>query len=95
MKVCTECSQLPERRNLLALWEYRDFVRALIECVRNGTLVLRSADFALEEMLRDPLPGDIAVHNFECSHCGRLYSLSADTYHGSAKWVPESLPPIS
>ena len=80
------CDGFTERQNFPTLREYRDVVRQLIELVVSGRFLLVEASCPLEEMLSEPLPGDVVSHDFECADCGRRFHLFADTYHGRAGW---------
>lgn len=31
---------------------------------------------------------DVLAYAFECTACGRVFELSADTYHGGGQWAP-------
>lgn len=86
--MCSKCDRFQERLNFSSLSEYLHIVRELIQVVKEGTLTLTRADCRLEEMFETPMPGDVICHEFQCTNCGRRFTLSADTYHGSASWMP-------
>lgn len=92
MASCSLCDGFSQRFNILSLREYQDIIRQLIEVVNQGTFLLVNATCPLEDMLKDPLPGDTIFHNVRCFACGRAFQLFADTYHGNGSWRIEELP---
>ncbi len=86
--MCVKCDGFQERVNFGSVSEYLHMVRELIQVVNEGTLKLVRSDCRLEEMFETPRPGDVISHEFQCTNCGRHFTLSADTYHGGASWMP-------
>jgi hypothetical protein len=85
---CEKCKGFSDRLNLISPREYRNHARQLIELVDHGTFKVLKADCPLEDLFGPQWPGDILVHELECVGCSRKFQLSADTYHGSARWAP-------
>jgi len=86
--MCSRCDGFQERINFLGRDDYLNLVRQLIQIVAEGTFSIVRATCSLEEMFETPMPGDFAAHEFRCVVCGQGFSLSADTYHGNARWFP-------
>src|SRR5258708_37568526 len=91
--MCPKCQGFAERMNFREPWEYRERARQLAEIVRQGTLRVVKASCPLEDLFKPTWPGDTVIHEFECFACGQRFSLSADTYHGSASWEADVMPP--
>jgi hypothetical protein len=87
MAACSRCDEFSERLNIAGPREYQNIIRQLIEVVNQGTFLLAHASCPLEDMLGTTWPGDIVSHQFQCFACGRVFELSADTYHGHATWT--------
>jgi hypothetical protein len=85
---CAKCEGFSECINFEGPGEYRDIARQLIKLVDQETFVLVKADCPLADLFNAQRPGDVLEHDFRCAACGRMYKLSADTYHGSASWKP-------
>ena len=83
------CAEFNERLTFSSPEKYRDFVRQLIDAVNQKKLLLRRADFPLEEMLTDSWPGgDNISHGLECARCGRRFELYVNTWNGRNWWEP-------
>ena len=92
MASCPKCDGFTERFNIDGIREYRNIVRQLIEIVDQGTFWLMKASCSLQDVFNTPMPGDIIMHDFQCSTCGRAFHLAADTYHGNASWTVGDIP---
>jgi len=89
MTACSKCDGFKERLNFSTLRDYLDIGRQLIQIVSEGTFLLVHADCPLRDMFNTPIPGDCVTHDFQCTGCGRVFQLSADTYHGHADWTEQ------
>lgn len=58
------------------------------EAPNSGSAVLSNIPFS--EVNADGPWDDVFHYRFRCTHCGELFSLMAETYHGSGgTWQPE------
>jgi hypothetical protein len=90
MPICPTCAEFAERLTFASPENYRDFVRRLIDAVNQGKLLLKRADFPLEEMLTGPWPGgDVISHDLQCAGCGRGFELCVNVWNGRNWWEPE------
>jgi hypothetical protein len=92
MLLCAQCADFSNSRSFKAPEGYLDFVRKLIEAVKNRSFVLIHADCPLEEMFNTPMPGDSIVHQFRCAACGRTYELYVNTWNGRNWWKSKQWP---
>jgi hypothetical protein len=92
MDHCATCEGLSERFNIITPDEYQDIARQLIGMVNRSSLELVQADCPLEDIVRRVWVGDSVSHYLKCATCGQGFLLSADTYHGGARWRPYDLP---
>ncbi len=89
MPTCPTCAGFTERFTFSSPEKYRDFIRQLIDAVKQGKLLLQHADHPLDEMLTDPWPGgDIISHDFQCMRCGRGFELFVNVWNGRNGWEP-------
>jgi hypothetical protein len=86
MTSCPKCNGFAERMNLETPDDYRNLAGQLIKLVDSGTFSLVQADCPLDALFDQIWPGDVLIHKFKCTNCGREFKLAADTYHGSASW---------
>ena len=86
---CPKCDGFNERLNLELSREYKDLAQELQEIVAEGAFDLVQGDPPLEKVVLGEWDGyDLIEHRFRCISCGRLFELSADVYHGGARWRP-------
>ena len=88
MNNCAKCFGFTEPRNFGSSDEYLAIVRQLVEVVREGRLTVVTATYPLEDVFNAPIVGDCFFHHFQCTTCGRVFQLFADTYQGRANWTP-------
>ena len=88
MSSCSKCEGFRVRLYFWTPREYAGLARQLDEIVSQGTFEILHADLPLSSIAKEVWDGgDLIVHRFRCNRCGRRFELSADTYHGGARWV--------
>jgi hypothetical protein len=95
MDACANCDRIIGRHDFVSPYEYKEFLRCLIETVREGVLFPVGNGRSLENFFRPSWPeADLVARFFGCTRCGRTYQLSVDSFHGNARWEPgPELPP--
>ena len=94
MEACANCDRIIGRQDFKSPYEYKEFVRCLMETVQEGMLLPVGGDYPLENLFRPSCPeADLVAHYFECTRCGRRYQLSADFNQMNARWEPGPDPP--
>jgi hypothetical protein len=91
---CERCSALRQRFTIRVPADLRQAIRVARDNLADGTIVeVPSAS----PIYREPFSAvtesgpwdDVIGYGFRCTSCGQLFSLSADTYHGSGgEWRP-------
>ena len=68
-------------------------LRAAISLARNGILdgtiediTSTHVDVPFTELANGGQWADDVLFNFKCTHCGQIFELAAETYHGSGGW---------
>jgi hypothetical protein len=90
MAQCANCEGLRARRVFAAPDDYRAFVAALIDLIKQGKLKLVRGDCPLEAMLTPPWPdgGDTFAHELQCGQCYGMFELCVNTWNGRNWWEP-------
>lgn len=89
MATCSRFDGFSERLNMSTGREYLEIAGQLVEVADQGTFERIHADCPLRNLLTSLWPSDMIRHVFNCAGCGREHELSADTYHGNARWMPK------
>jgi hypothetical protein len=78
--VCEQCDGISTRQRVGRGRLYDDFVRQLIGMVDRKSLKLLSATLPLEKVMGVQVwNGELLIHVFECTKCGRKFRLSLET----------------
>jgi hypothetical protein len=91
---CEHCADLRQRVPIRVPADLRQALRVARANVADGTIieVPPTSPLAYEPFSSVSVDGpwaDIVGYGFRCVHCGQLFSLSAETYHGSGgEWRP-------
>lgn len=86
MSACPQCDGLAQGQDVQTPADYRNLARQLAQRVDAGDLALIRADCPLADLFLPVWPGDVLVHEFQCTACRRRFKLLADTYHGRVEW---------
>jgi hypothetical protein len=93
---CERCSTLRQRFEIRVPADLSKAIRVARDNVADGTIVevpspLPGINKPFSSILADGPWDDSMAYEFRCTTCGQLFSLSADTYHGSGgEWRPVS-----
>ena len=91
---CERCSALRQRFAIRTPGELRQAIRVARDNLADGTIVEVPST---SPIFREPFStvtesgpwDDVIGYGFRCTSCGQLFSLSAETYHGSGgEWRP-------
>ena len=94
---CNRCSDLCVAVAIRSPGELRKAIAVANDNLRDGTL----EEISVENLTIGPQPtfsrvaagaqfGDLLAYRFRCTECSEVFSLTAETYHGSGgAWRPE------
>jgi hypothetical protein len=91
---CERCGSLRQRFEIRSPGDLAQAIRVTRDHVADGTLVevpSRSPVFCepFSAVIPEGPWEDVVGYGFRCTSCGQLFSLSAETYHGSGgEWRP-------
>jgi hypothetical protein len=94
MQDCDRCQNLKIEYKIRSPRDLEKAIHVISDNLHDGTL--RRSDYWPKGKIRVEMPpfeegiwGDLIIYYFECAGCGQLFSLSAETYHGSGgSWRP-------
>lgn len=93
-RVCQLCADLRRRFEIRSPADLAKAIRVARDNVADGTIVeVRSRSQFQREPFSSVSPegpwDDVVEYGFRCTSCGQLFSLRAETYHGSGgEWRP-------
>ena len=87
---CKLCEDLCVRFPIRSPSDLKKAVDIIGQNIGDGTIVeLLSSAARISELFTDSPREDYLEYHFRCSTCGELFSLHAETYHGSGGyWEP-------
>jgi hypothetical protein len=88
--MCPQCEALAERREIPTPGQYFKILAQVKGFLRDHVLELVSGP-PLDAIREDRTwPSDTLAHVLRCADCGQEFALTADTYHGNARWQPRA-----
>jgi hypothetical protein len=93
---CEKCAELCVRYQIQQPRELRKAIDIARQNIEDGTIVELQSSSPVSQVPFSALASgaawnDIVEHRFRCANCGELFSLHAETYHGSGGyWEPDN-----
>ena len=82
-----DCSTWLDRLDFLTPGRFLEACEELLSFERQGLIQVVKATHPLESVRSvEPFPRDIMCWTVKCLATGKLFELSADTYHGRCEW---------
>lgn len=81
--MCEKCDGFSETIRIEHPYEYFNIVEQARTILDEGTMVIVEGNCNFDEISRNKFPDDVLYHVFQCTSCGRKFSLCVETYHGS------------
>ena len=87
--MCYKCDGFSETIKIEHPYEFFNIVEQVRVVLNEGTMKVIEGNCNLDDIRQGrPFPEDVTYHVFQCTNCGRKFSLCVETYHGSGgSWI--------
>lgn len=87
--MCSSCQDLNTEFRIRRPSDLQKAIAVARDNLADGTLSDVAADAnskPFDELVSSGKWDDILLYHFQCSTCGQMFELSAETYHGAGGW---------